>query len=82
MAADPGGDTSFDSQPPAHVRREFWLLVALFNVALLGTGLGVLFLVFETGGPFGWAVLGVGLAAGGYGYGRYRRGEQRREQQD
>lgn len=73
-------------QPPAEpepgLRREFWLLVGLFNVALLGLGLGALLLYFRGSTTLGWAVLAVGLATGAYGYGRYRRGEQRRGSTD
>jgi hypothetical protein len=81
MSTGPSGaedGNTTDSSPPSEVRREFWILVGLFNIALLGTGLGVLLLVFEPGADVAWLVLGAGLAAGGYGYGRYRRGERRR----
>jgi hypothetical protein len=63
--------------PPASLRREFWLLVVLFDVAILGLGLGVLLVVFEPGSDLAWPALAVGLGAGGYGYGRYRRRERR-----
>lgn len=80
MSSGPSGaedGTSTDSAPPSDLRREFWILVGLFNVALLGIGLGVMLLVFEAGSDTAWPVLVGGLAAGGYGYGRYRRGQWR-----
>lgn len=70
-------DEDGSAQPSADLRRQFWVLVGLFNIGLLGVGLGVLLLVFEPGSGVGWPVLGLGLAAGGYGYGKYRRREHR-----
>jgi hypothetical protein len=69
-------DDGLAASSPSDLRREFWLLVGLFNIALLGVGLGLLLLVFESGSDLAWPVLGLGLAAGGYGYGRYRRRER------
>lgn len=78
MSTGPTGqdeDGPVDS-PPSDLRRDFWVLVGLFNIGLLGVGLGALLLIFEPGSDLGWPVLGIGLAAGGYGYGRYRRRER------
>lgn len=81
MSTGPSGDVTDDGSvdtPPANLRREFWILVALFNIGLMGIGLGILLVVFEPGSGIGWPVLGLGLAAGGYGFGRYRRRERER----
>lgn len=81
MSTGPSGEQNVDgtaAAPPSDIRREFWILVGLFNIALLGVGLGILLLVFVSGSGAGWPVLGLGFGAGGYGYGRYRRRERRR----
>lgn len=65
-------------EPPPGLRREFWLLVGLFNLALLGVGLGALLLYFRAETALGWTVLAVGIGAGAYGYGRFRAGAHQR----
>lgn len=74
MAADDHpGPSPPDGEPPPAVKREFWVLVTVFNIAVLGLGLAVLFLAFGVRPDLGWAALIVGVAAFAYGYGRYRR---------
>lgn len=57
---------------PADLRRTFWTLVALFNAALLGVGLGVLVIAFRGRWAAGGAAIAAGLAAFAVGYRRYR----------
>lgn len=70
---------SATSDLPEGLRREFWLLVGLFNVALLGIGLGSLLLYFRGETTLGWTVLAVGIGAGAFGFGRYRAGTHQRD---
>lgn len=74
-----GPDIPTAPEPPsggngdAAVQSLFWLLVAVANIALLATSLGVMFIVFQ-----GWWTLGVqftlaGLILGGYVYYRVER---------
>lgn len=68
MAPDPPA-----SKPSAELQRQFWVLVVVFNVALLATSLGVLLAVFEDMLPTGGALVFLGLGAFYYGLQRYRR---------
>lgn len=60
------------------LKREFWLLVTCFNIALLAGWLGLLLLVFERGPDLGIELLASGVILGGYGYARYRWGPRTR----
>jgi hypothetical protein len=66
-APDP---TENDADP--ELLRRFWALVALFNVALLATALGVLFVVFEEAYVLGGQLLVAGVIVFGFGLYRYR----------
>jgi len=59
------------------VQRRFWALVAVFNVALLVTSLGVLFVVFDGAYVLGGQLLLAGLVAFGVGFYRYRSARRR-----
>lgn len=59
--------------PDAELRRQFWLLVGLLNVALLSTALGVLVLVFWVRLWLATGLLAIGVAAGVFAVLRYRR---------
>lgn len=61
------------SAGPAELRWQFWLLVAVLNVALLATALGVLVLVFRSRPALGAGLLAVGVGASVFAWRRYRR---------
>lgn len=63
-----------DTDEIARLRREFWLLVVCFDLALLAAGVGVLLVVFDQGPDLGFELLATGLILGSYGYVRYRWG--------
>ena len=66
-----------DRDVPAELEDTFWKLVGLFNVAILATSLGVLFVAFEGRWTVGGASLVVGIGAflaGWRGYRRARKG--------
>lgn len=51
----------------------FWKLVLVFNVAVMGVSLGLMFGVFRNNWELGSQLLAGGLILGGYGFYRYRR---------
>lgn len=61
------------TQPPADVRRDFWVLVAVGNAALLSLALGLLLLGFTDRGLVGGGLVGLGAGLTIYGVNRYRR---------
>lgn len=62
-----------DTDPDPRLRREFWTLVVIFDLAILAGGTGLLLLVFGVRESMGWLGVAVGVAAFAYGFGRYRR---------
>lgn len=74
--ADPEERVSVDvpssENVPKELFRAFWGLVAVFNVGLFATSLGVLLVAFRGEWVFGGAVLTTGLASLAYGLHRYR----------
>lgn len=66
-APDPSGN---DVDP--ELFRRFWALVALFNVALLATALGLMVAAFDGKFALGGQLLVAGLAAFAFGFHRYR----------
>jgi len=75
-ADEPPGPAPPDAEPSPALKREFWVLVVVFDVAILAAGTGVLMLVFDVRPDLGWTALILGVAAFAYGYGRYRRRER------
>ena len=76
MSDDPEGPAAIDAaqaQPPAAVKREFWILVAVFNTALLAFAVGALLLAFTGRTGAGFLLAGLGIGLGGFGLRRYRR---------
>lgn len=76
MSDDTEGPAAFETdraQPSAAVKREFWVLVAVFNTALLALAVGVLLLAFTGRTGAGFVLAGLGAGLGGYGLRRYRR---------
>jgi len=65
---DPDG---IDADP--ELRRQFWSLVLLFNVALFGMALGVMLVGFEGRWRVGGALFAVGIVAFVRGWRGYRR---------
>jgi hypothetical protein len=63
---EPDGDTH------PRVQMLFWALVVVFNVAVLGVGVGLLLIVFDGNLTLGGQVLAGGLVLLGYGLYRYR----------
>ena len=59
--------------PSAGFRRQFWLLVAVLNVAMLATALGTFVLVFWSRPTLGVGLLALGVGAAVFGWQRYRR---------
>ncbi|NEU57339.1 hypothetical protein [Halorussus sp. MSC15.2] len=60
-----------EEDAPTEVKKEFWSLVLLFNVALFGMSLGIMLVGFEGRWEFGGAIFAVGafaFARGWYGY--------------
>lgn len=53
--------------------RVFWVLVLVFNVALLGVSLGAMFVVFQREWELGTQLFLAGSILFAYGYYRYRR---------
>lgn len=62
-----------DADVPPTLRVEFWLLVAVLNLALLAAALGVLVLAFWPRPALGLGLLALGVGAGIYAWRRYRR---------
>lgn len=62
-----------DRDVPQDLLKRFWKLVGIFNVALLATSLGVLFIAFESRFSVGGSLLAVGLVAFVFGWLGYRR---------
>jgi len=62
-----------DVDVPDHLVRQFWKLVAIFNLALFALALGPMLIVFRGQLENGGAVFALGVAAFLYGYVRYRR---------
>ena len=58
---------------PPELRWQFWLLVAVLNLALLAAALGALVLVFWRRPALGLGLLALGAGAGAYAWRRYRR---------
>lgn len=76
MADDPArgeGDANGAADVPPDLRRTFWRLVAVFNVALLAAGVGVMLIGFEGQLRDGGALVAIGVGAFLYGYRGYRR---------
>lgn len=76
---DPGasqtGDTTSiatDGEVPRELFRAFWGLVAVFNLGLFATALGVLLLVFRDVMVLGVSLLTLGLASLAFGVHRYQ----------
>lgn len=76
MSDESDGTATLDPtrpQPPPKVRRDFWLLVGLFNAALLSLALGGMLLAFADRGLVGGLLIGLGIGLLTVGLRRYRR---------
>jgi hypothetical protein len=72
-------DPSENDVSPGLLRR-FWALVAVFNVALLATALGLMIAVFDGKLALGGQLFLAGLVAFGFGLYRYRTARDRLEE--
>lgn len=61
------------TEPSAELRKQFWLLVVVFNAALIATSLGVLLATLDGKPVIGGALVFLGLGAFYFGLQRYRR---------
>ena len=66
-----------ETDAPDDLRREFWVQVAIFNVAVLATGVGLLFAIFTGRGTAALVLLGGGVVSFLHGYRRYRAATER-----
>lgn len=60
------------TEPPAALRKQFWILVVVFNVALLATSLGVLLAALDGRPTLGSSLAFLGVGAFYFGIQRYR----------
>jgi hypothetical protein len=60
------------TEPSAELRKEFWILVVVFNVALLGTALGLLLATLNGQPMLGVSLVFLGAGAFYFGLQRYR----------
>lgn len=61
---------------PTGVRVRFWALAVVFNLAVLGVGVGLVLIVFDGNLEFGGQLLVAGLLLFGYGLYRYRNAKR------
>lgn len=61
-----------ETDAPADLRREFWVQVAIFNVAVLAAGVGALLIGFDGRWRAGGGLLLAGALSFLHGYRRYR----------
>lgn len=76
MSDESDGTATLDAarpRPPPKVKRDFWLLVGVFNAALLSLALGLMLLAFTDRGPVGGLLLGLGAGLVVVGWQRYRK---------
>lgn len=75
LAPDPPDPSNADV--PASLRKQFWLLVIVFNVALIASSLGVLLATLDGKPLIGSSIAFLGAGAFYYGYQRYQRVKDR-----
>lgn len=61
------------SSASSELRRTFWVLVIVVDVAVLAVAVGVMFVGFEGRWTLGGQLVLLGLVLGGFGWYRYRR---------
>lgn len=74
LAADPPA-----TEPSAELRKHFWILVVVFNAALIATSLGALLATLDGQPVIGGSLVFLGLGALYFGLQRYRRIKNRDE---
>lgn len=75
LAPDPPDPSN--AEVPADLRKQFWLLVVVFNVALIATSLGVMLATLDGKPIIGFSLAFLGAGAFYYGLQRYRRVKDR-----
>lgn len=67
------------TEPSAELRKQFWILVVVFNAALIATSLGALLATLDGQPVIGGSLVFLGLGAFYFGLQRYRRIKNRDE---
>ncbi len=75
LAPDPPGPP--DAEIPSELRKQFWILVIVFNIALIATSLGVMLATLDGKPIIGSSLAFLGAGAFYYGLQRYRRVKDR-----
>ena len=70
MSADASVEEGGDAPP--ELRRAFWSIVVILDVAMVATALGILVIAFEGRWLLGGAILAIGLLGFGESYRRVR----------
>lgn len=68
----PSVDIPDESDAGPRLQRRFWLLVLLFNVALMALSVGAMLAVFRGQWETGGSLVAAGVVLTGYGYHKYR----------
>ncbi|WP_232701144.1 DUF7322 domain-containing protein [Halobacterium wangiae] len=68
----PSVDVPDESDADPRLQRQFWLLVLVFNVALMAGSVGAMLAVFRNQWDTGGSLLAAGVILGLYGYYKYR----------
>lgn len=68
----PSVDVPEESDADPHLQRQFWVLVLVFNVALMAASVGAMLAVFRGQWDTGGSLVAAGAILTGYGYYKYR----------
>lgn len=68
----PSVDVPDESDADPELLRKFWLLVVVFNVALMAASVGAMLAVFRGQWDTGGSLVTAGAILAGYGYYKYR----------
>ncbi|WP_336037095.1 DUF7322 domain-containing protein [Halobacterium yunchengense] len=69
----PSVDVPEETDASPELRRRFWLLVVVFNVALMAASVGAMLVAFRAQYDTGTSLVAAGAVLFAYGYYRYRR---------
>ena len=68
----PSVDVPDESDADPQLQRQFWLLVVVFNVAVMAVSVGAMLAVFRGQWDTGGSLVAGGAILAGYGYFKYR----------